>query len=182
MISSALAILETEEERNELSEIYTKNGQMFYAIAYSIVHNNEDAEDAVHEAFVAVAKNSEAFFNIPLAKRVAYINIVVKNISCKIWNKKQKIQEHEGGYSYVEIADKKSTENIVMGDYTCKQTINYINTLPEETRIIIHLKMKCNLSNSEIAKFFGISEEAARKRVERASNKIKRYMEELDNE
>lgn len=35
MISAALAILETEEERSELSQIYEHNIKRFYSIAFS---------------------------------------------------------------------------------------------------------------------------------------------------
>ena len=47
MISSALAILETEEQRNELSEFYEQYKDRFYAISFSKLHNRESAEDAV---------------------------------------------------------------------------------------------------------------------------------------
>ena len=35
MISAALAILETDEQRNELSEIYERNIKTFYSISSS---------------------------------------------------------------------------------------------------------------------------------------------------
>ena len=50
MISAALAILETQEQRNELSEIYEHHKKTFYAIAYSKLQNRPDAEDAIQEA------------------------------------------------------------------------------------------------------------------------------------
>ena len=51
MISAALAVLKTDEERNALSEIYTKNIKSFYSIAFSKLHNAHDSEDAIQEAF-----------------------------------------------------------------------------------------------------------------------------------
>lgn len=49
MISAALAILETDEERNELSLIYESNIKTIYSVAFSKLHNVQDAEDAVQE-------------------------------------------------------------------------------------------------------------------------------------
>lgn len=64
MIEAALAILENEEQRNELSEIYEKNIKTFYSIALSNLHNRQDAEDAVHEAFLRAIKNISKFHKL----------------------------------------------------------------------------------------------------------------------
>ena len=57
MISAALAVLESEEQRNELSEIYENNISNFYNIAFQQLHNKHDAEDAIQDAFLAIANN-----------------------------------------------------------------------------------------------------------------------------
>mgnify|MGYP000823090620 FL=1 len=49
MISTALALLKTDEQRNVLSEFYQKYKNRFYAIAYSKLHGKTAAEDAVQE-------------------------------------------------------------------------------------------------------------------------------------
>ena len=65
MISAALAVLESEEQRNELSEIYENNISNFYNIAFQQLHNKHDAEDAIQDAFLAIANNTSIFFGIP---------------------------------------------------------------------------------------------------------------------
>ena len=54
MISSALSMLETEEQRDILSEFYEENKNRFYGMAYSKLQNRVLAEDAVQEAFVRI--------------------------------------------------------------------------------------------------------------------------------
>lgn len=61
MISAALAVLESEEQRNELSEIYENNISNFYNIAFQQLHNKHDAEDAIQDAFLAIANNTSIF-------------------------------------------------------------------------------------------------------------------------
>ena len=72
MISAALTILRTEDERLELSKFYTLYSKRLYAIAYSKLHNRLDAEDAVQETFARIAKNPEKFFSLEDNKRLAY--------------------------------------------------------------------------------------------------------------
>ncbi len=181
MISAALAIIENEFQRNELSEIYERNIKKFYSIAFSKLHNKQDAEDAIQESFLAIAKNPAPLFNIPTNKRVSYINVVIRNTSYKIWNKKHKIYENETELDEA-LNEQMSVEDIVISECMCEQILKFIDTLPETTKSAMYLKMHLGLKNSDIAGVLGISEEATKKRIARAINQIKQYMEGLKDE
>lgn len=88
MISAALAIIENESQCNELLTIYEQNIKTFYSIAFSKLYNRQDAGDAVQEAFLAIAQKPELLFNVLYEKRVAYINVIIRNIAYKMWDKK----------------------------------------------------------------------------------------------
>ena len=47
MISAALSVLKTDEERNIVEKLYTENRNRFLSIAYSRLNNRADAEEAV---------------------------------------------------------------------------------------------------------------------------------------
>lgn len=177
MIEAALAILENEEQRNELSEIYEKNIKTFYSIALSNLHNRQDAEDAVQEAFLSVAANPNVFFNIPQEKRVSYMNVIVRNISYRIWNKKQKIKNNQTELDDRIIDESVSAEDKISSEYSCDEIYGFIDTLPEATKAAIYLKIHFDMKYSDIAGALGISEEAAKKRIARAIGKIKQFME-----
>ena len=52
MISVYLSLIETDKEKSLIEELYDKNKQTMYSIAFSNLHNRTDAEDAVHEAIL----------------------------------------------------------------------------------------------------------------------------------
>lgn len=182
MISAALAILKTDEERNVLSEIYTNNIKSFYSIAFSKLHNTHDSEDAIQEAFLAIAKNPKPFFSVSPDKRVSYINVVIRNTAIKTWNKKHKSAENEIELDECIPDEQISNEEKVLSDFSCKRILEFIGTMPEGVRSAIYLRLDLGLANSDIANTLGISEEAARKRISRAVNQMKQYMEDLRNE
>lgn len=182
MITAALAILETDAQRKELSEIYESNIKTFYSIAFSKLHNAQDAEDAIQEAFLAVAKKPEIFFGIPANKRVSYINVIIRNIACVMWNKKHKISEKTVELDDNIIDDRITVEDRVMSDVQCMRILQFIDSLPEGMKAAVHLKMNFGLKNKDIAEILGITEEAAYKRVSRALHQIKQYMEDINNE
>ncbi len=53
MIEAALAVLENDKQRNELATFYEQYKNRFFSIAYSKLHNSEEAEDAVQGSFPA---------------------------------------------------------------------------------------------------------------------------------
>ena len=166
MISAALAVLESEEQRNELSEIYENNISNFYNIAFQQLHNKHDAEDAIQDAFLAIANNTSIFFGIPNENKMPYINAVIRNISCKLWN----------------IEDSIPLDERIVSEYSCEDIYRFIDTFPDTTKTAIYFRIHFDMKYSDIAKTLNISEDAAKKRVERAIAKIKQFMEGCANE
>ena len=64
MINTALAILQTDEQRNTLSDFYQTYKNRFYAIAYSKLHDRNLAEDAFPELHL----NQKHFFLSAITK------------------------------------------------------------------------------------------------------------------
>ena len=57
MLAIYLSMLETNEEKNQFEQLYIKYKQDMYAVAYGILKNKEDAEDAEHKSFLKIADN-----------------------------------------------------------------------------------------------------------------------------
>lgn len=81
MINVYLSALETAEDKDQFKELYIKYKQRMYAIAYKILHNFEDSEDAVHNAFLKIADNFEKIKKFSCQERERYIVIIVRNTS-----------------------------------------------------------------------------------------------------
>ena len=52
-----MMMLETPEEKSLFEQIYLEYRGLMFHVAYEILHNEQDAEDAVHQAFVKIAEN-----------------------------------------------------------------------------------------------------------------------------
>ena len=52
-----LQMIDGPEDRSKFEQLYLAYRGLMYFIAESILGNEQDAEDAVHDAFVSVAKN-----------------------------------------------------------------------------------------------------------------------------
>ena len=93
MVSAALAVLELEGQRSELSEIYGKYRKRFVGVALKVLHNHEDAEDAVQETFLRIADRPDTFFSLNDKNRLRYLCGVVRNVAVDMLNKGKRVVE-----------------------------------------------------------------------------------------
>lgn len=75
-----LQMLETEADRTKFEEIYHLYRDLMYVTAFSILHNEHDAEDAVHQAFIKVADNIKKIDDPKCPKSRFYIVAITENI------------------------------------------------------------------------------------------------------
>ncbi len=175
-ISAALALLETDEQRNILSEFYEENKNRFYAIAFSKLHNREAAEDAIQEAFLRIVRYPDKFFEIDAHKRLPYAIIIIRNVVLQFL-------EQKGRYEPEELPEELpdpgiSVEETVIGRISGDELMEFINSLPEAQKQAIILKSVYGLNYREIADTLGITEAAVRRRISDAYGRIRGYIKE----
>ncbi len=178
MIEAALAVLECAEQRNELAEFYDKYKNRLFNIAYTRLNNDEEAEEAVQEAFIRVADNPDRFFDMQNRERVHFVDGIVRHISIDKFNKKIKdksIAIEEVGDSIT--SGELSPEEKYITDRSAEELEDFILTLPEKQRQVLFMYVHQKLSYSDIANILDISEELARKRVSNARKAIKKFAE-----
>lgn len=52
-----LQTLETPDDRSKFEQMYLEYRNLMFHVAYEILHNEQSAEDATHQAFVKIAEN-----------------------------------------------------------------------------------------------------------------------------
>lgn len=164
-----LQMLETPEEKSKFEQLYLEyKGLMFY-VAYEILHNEQDAEDAVHQAFVKIAENIKKIDDPICPKTHSYVVTIVENKAIDQYRKQQKHQTVEL------IEEIQGTNAHYEGD---NDLTKCILKLPARYREMILLRYHHGYSVREIAGMMGISLPAAIKLDQRAKNKLKKLCEE----
>lgn len=177
MLSVFLSMLETEEERDIFKDFYNANYDRLVYIAYKNLHNKHDAEEAVDEAFMRIIDKPGKFFSLDERKRIAYMDVVVRNISVTMFKKKTKETFIDDEFVYDEPEAGINIEREVIGKCSEGELREFIKTLPDSLRETLTLKMSCDLSYQEIAEHLDITEATTRKRVSLAYQRIRDYLE-----
>lgn len=176
MFDATFAVIENENQRSELAEFYSQSKNRLYFIAMSKLHNKEEAEDAVQEAFSRIADKPELFFDIPPEKRLAYADVMVKNISIDMFNAKNKLPSEQLSEQLED--ESVSLENALFDKISRDEVVEFINKLPPLQRNVLVLRCFFDLSIDETAQRLNISLTVATKRLALARKAIRKFIEE----
>ena len=74
-----LAAIQEPEDREKFRVLYTNYRGLMFHVAYEILHNEQDAEDAVHHAFVKIAENIKKITDPVCPKTHSYVVTIVEH-------------------------------------------------------------------------------------------------------
>lgn len=176
MLSFYLSIIDNEQDKDRFEQLYRTYKQDMYAVAYRILHNQFDAEDAVHDAFIRIAKNIEKIFEIKCPETHALMVIIVRNVAIDIYNKNKKISESTCNFD--------DCNEIIMEDEVIKEMdyenlIESIKSLQDPLRDALYIRYVIGYSTKNTADLLGITVDAVHKRIQRAK---KMLAQNIDNE
>ena len=163
-----LQLIESEDDKVKFEEIYLKYKSLMFYAANKILHNEQDAVDAVHMAFIKIAENIKKIDVLDCPKTRSYIVTIVENKAIDIYRRKSRHKEAE----YLE--EVQGLEVTYGGDNLLTKSI--LN-LPARYREVILLRYYHGYSVREIAALFDISLVAASKLDQRAKKKLKELCE-----
>ena len=170
-----------EGEKEAFGFLVEKYRQAVYALAYSKVGNQQDAEDITQEAFLNAYKNLGQF-RAPY-KFNSWLYVITSNC-CKMLLRRRAKEREKMAY----LEDLPSS--VLSNDFRQKQEADgkramvaeAIAKLPEDTRSAINLYYFSDLSGREIAEFMGISHANVRVKLHRGRKQLRGELRKMMEE
>ena len=104
MLMLYLQMLDTLEEKVRFEEIYLKYRNAMFRAADGILHNDQDAEDAVHNAFLRIIKKFSRFQNMPAKDLAPQVVVIARNEAISLQRKKKDAAPLEDWDGFTETA------------------------------------------------------------------------------
>ena len=169
-----LQMIETEEEQSKFEVIYHEYFPLMFHIAYQILRHQQDAEDAVHQAFVSIAENITKI-DQPLSPQTKRsVAVIAENKAIDVHRKSQR-------HPITSLEDVSPGIGIPVeydGDDELVKCILELNPLQRQ---VIWLKYHYGYSLREISSMLKISLPWAIQLDQRAKKKLKKLYEERGN-
>ncbi|HVN93609.1 MAG TPA: RNA polymerase sigma factor [Terracidiphilus sp.] len=164
-------------EDDALAAMVDQYASALYRVAYSVLRNQADAEDAVQEAFVRVLRHRDSLAEVR-DQRVWLIRIV--------WNivldRKRRAKTRPETDDVSELArvlpsTGLSAEEVASAAQHHAHVLGCVDRLPAKERQVLVLSAFDELSSVEIASVLGITESSVRSRLFRARNLMAELLE-----
>lgn len=163
MLQLYLSMVERSEEKSLIEFLYTEYKQIMYKTAVSILHNESDAEDAVHEAFLRVIKNISKFRRYSCNENVSYLVIIVRGIAFNMLSERNRTVELSDDIPSEEDVEAKTEISI-----TYEQVVKNIESLSPTLKNVATLRWVNDLSSKEISELLDMNINTVRSSVSRA--------------
>ena len=165
---------ETEAERleRETVEIMDQLGNAILRLAYSYLHNMEDAEDILQETLIKCVTTKPVFEHEK--HRKAWLLTVAANLA------KNRIE-----YNRVRSSEELNEEIAGAAPEEEEDDLSYVweavKKLPDNQREVIHLFYQEGYKTAEIANILGRKEATIRSDLKRARDKLKEILKEAND-
>ena len=170
----ALVLLQTMDNGtcDAVALLYRRYERLVFKVALSRVQSEEDAEDAVHDAFIWLIKAGK----VPDPddpKAPGILAAAAKEKAIDIYRKKR-MRSAEPLNEAVAIAVEPNMDAVLM-------VKSAISQLPEELRDTLILSVYCSLTTAEIADIQGLKRNTVQKRLIKAKEQIRTMLAEDDS-
>lgn len=174
MLPIIISAIENPDDRDLMTDFYTKYKALLYSEAQKHLDIPEDVEDAVYEALTKIIDKMEVFRDLKSWQRVQYALTTVRNLSY-IMLKKSK---HFTFVSFDDLeydipADDGDSAEKSVEDRMFRSYIRQVwNEIELEDRMILEQKYILRWTSEELSECLGIQPQSVRMRLTRAKRKI----------
>lgn len=154
-----------------------RQGRFAYRVAYSVLGNSQDAEDAMQEAFLKLYRTG-AWRGMEEEK--GYLARVVWRIAVARLPRPSREKIAGGDEMETLVAREASPEAVAMRSAEERRLRRLIDELPEELRQTLRLSALEEMSSREVGLAMGIPEGTVRTRLMRARAELRRRFEEME--
>lgn len=185
MLTFYISLIETESDKRRFEEVYhTYKKQMGY-LAKSLLSNQQDAEDVVHDVFCKIA--SSRLSVITTAKNEADVrNYLLKSVknACISMQRKKNIR---ADYTNEKHGIKNELSDSEFLDTVCREIeydgfLQILTSLDEKYREVLYYHLVVGMSIKETAETVGKPPNTVKQQLARAKRIVANLLSERDEE
>ena len=169
----------TDEDALELA--VREHARLVYRVAYSVLRNHHDAEDATQETFLRAVRYRRRLEGVREAK--TWLARIAWRVAVERAKKRPEVSLNDNEISVAAEqlgSQLKSAEEFTLGNEMAELLAAMIARLPEVLRDALRLSTVEELTPTEIAEVLGTSEASVRSRLFRARQILKEKLTALE--
>ena len=162
--------MHSESDKEKLKLLYGKYKNRMYITACKVLNDPQRAEDAVHDAFIAVSKHLDKIDDIDSIKTGAYMVKAARSRALNIL--RMGLPEKETVLDEAEVKADESLLDEICRKESYNEIVSAILVLEERYRDVLTLYYLNDFSLSEIADLMGVKENTVKQQLFRGRRKL----------
>ena len=163
MLTLFLALMDEQSDREKFTQLYNLHKQKMWYAARKILNDDQLAEDAVHDAFIGIAKNIGSIKEVSSPSAAAYTVTAAKNCALSLLRK----SVPSGTADISEMFD--ISDDSASDDFERIETEEFVRSvllkMPETYRDVLYYFFVENMSEKEIAQLLSRNINTVRQQV-----------------
>lgn len=179
MLAFYMSLIDDDSDKNKFEIIYYKYRKQMLSMAYSVLKNQYDAEEAVQETFIKIARNIKSIKEPQSPSTLSYVLKATKNNSLnklKSNKKRYKFYDEFRSEKIADIPDNTFIEQLdIKNNY--EKTVEVIKNMDEIYRDVLFFYFVEEMSASEIADLLDRKKSTVKQQIARGKKIIIKKMQ-----
>lgn len=174
MLAFYMSLIDDDSDKNKFEIIYYKYRKQMLSMAYSVLKNQYDAEEAVQETFIKIARNIKSIKEPQSTSTLSYVLKATKNNSLNKLKSNKKRYELYDEFSSEKIADIPDDTFIEQLDIknNYEKTVEIIKNMDERYRDVLFFYFVEEMNASEIADLLDRKKSTVKQQIARGKKLI----------
>ena len=177
MLVYYLTALDTVSDQKKMAEIYEEYEPIMLRYAIKITKSKEMAEDAVHNAFLAIIKHKEKYFSLSCRDLSTQIVIITKNKCIDLLRSQNRfVADQIDDMEDLLIANDSPIEDQIILSDEYEFILEQVASLDEVSRSVLEMKYILGLSYKEIGEQLNMTPKHVDVKIMRAKEKVRKIV------
>ncbi|MDD3794751.1 MAG: sigma-70 family RNA polymerase sigma factor [Lachnospiraceae bacterium] len=170
-----MSLIDNEDDRAKFERLYHTYKQKLYYVAFYILKDEQEAENMVHDTFIAIIDILNRIDEEESHKTWNYIVTILKNKCFNFLKANKRISYME---EMPENSSQFDTEREVIRKETSFLLAEELMKLEYPDKEILYLTYYNGLRSKEIGEILGLSSDNVRQRIKRSKTRLKKMLME----
>lgn len=178
MLALYMTFIDDEKNKPKFEIIYYTYREKMLLMADSVLHNRQDAEDAVHDTFIKIARNMKSIGEPESNKTLSYVLKATKNTAINLHNKNKSNDNRIYFDTIDDISDHEFLDKLDISE-NYNKVVQAILKLDDKYKDVMFYHFVQEMKVSEVADLLGRKKSTVKQQLVRGK---KLLLETLDIE
>lgn len=171
MLVFYLSAIDFADGKRAFEYYYAAYRNQMFSAAVSVLRNREDAEDAVHNAFLGIAKHIDVLLEADEHDGKCYCVKAAKNAALNILRKNNSVPETVSFDEMVDLPDEKSFWDMIeKTEY--EEILNAVKSMDNIYRDVLYMHLVMDMPVKKIADVLGRKASAVKQQLVRGKKQL----------